>query len=102
MQYKNNKGKVVGELLDGVFRKKVQNKHIMKIYDAWGLDEKILDEIEDKCDSIRILNTDTNQVFSTVPEVFRSKGIKGNFDGRQVFLPRQYWEIRDINQPSML
>ena len=72
-QFLNKKGQVIGSLYDdGIFRKKVSREiHLYKRDNAWGMDEDVLKELPAKTE-IRILDMDTNIVYSTTKEVFAS------------------------------
>lgn len=70
--YRNHRGQVVGELKDGVFRKKVSGEvHLFKNQDAWGIDVTILDDLPPETE-IRILDKDTQVVYYTTAETFKT------------------------------
>lgn len=66
----------------------------MRVFDGWGIDYRVLIEMKDTCHEIRIMDTDSDNVWSTPFTVFFSNGITKDFGhGQQVFLQRQYWNI---------
>lgn len=92
MILRNYKGQIAGELRDGIYRKVVERKkHLMKMFDGYGIDKHILDILEKDCTKIRLLEKDTKKIYETTPGVFMEKGITKNFDGEQVFLSLKYW-----------
>jgi hypothetical protein len=92
--FKNTKGQTVGALHhDKAYRTvRQQNKHLLLVMDAWGIDKSITYDLRDKCDVIRLLDTDEDVVYSIPLETMLEKGIEKNFGfGVQLFLPRPYW-----------
>lgn len=105
MLFTNHKGQPVGELLDGVYRKVVnREKHLMRIFNGYGIDSSILERIiEEGCREIRVKETDTGNILSTTPESFMENGVGRDFgDGSQVFLPLKYFEVSDDSTPKMI
>ena len=100
--YKNRTGKIVGKFEDGVYSKNVQrSKHLMRMYNGWGIDTAILTELEsEECVSIQVYDSE-NQVTYRVPfAIFRDNGIKANFETPQTFLPLHFWS--SSNQKKLL
>lgn len=97
MIFKNNKSEVIGEFREGVYRKIVDSeKHKMKVYDGYGIDEDIIDQLkagEEECKEVRLKEKDTGSVYSVDFATFFDKGIRKTFEGQtaQVFLPLKYW-----------
>lgn len=92
--YKNNKGKICGYVLDdNIYRKKVDStKHKMKIFDAYGIDMKIVNTIiSEGIKEIRILETDTGTILSVDVDTFNDNAIIKDFDGKQMFLPVKFF-----------
>ena len=104
MNFFNNKGKQVGELKEGVYRSVRQgSKHIMKMFDGWGIDRKIMDTLnQEKCTQIRILDSETGIVYIATPAKFKEKGVEKNFDGLQIFLARKYFEQINSKQNKLI
>ena len=75
--YYNSTQQPIGNLHEGIFRKKVKSsKHLMKIYDAWAIEEEIVQEIRFAgCEEIRLLDTDTGTIYSTTFQNFLEKEI---------------------------
>jgi hypothetical protein len=95
--FKNKKGQKIGWSKEGIFRKEVsKKKHLMKIFDAWGIDWDVLSEIKDTCTEIRIRDKDEHKVYTATPEQYMTLGIKRNFDGEQVFLQRKHFSVKEI------
>lgn len=102
--YHNGKGKVVGQIVDGIFRKKVdKRKHLMKMFDAWGIDETIFLDLEERgCTEIRIKETTTGTIYTTTPLNFKQNSITRDFDGVQMFLPLKHWTIEDSKNMKLI
>lgn len=80
-------------LEDKIYRKKVDSKiHKLRLMDAYGIDEEIIEELKKaKCNSIRILETDTNTVLSIPFPVFMKNSVKRKFDGTQFFVSVKFF-----------
>ena len=100
----NSKGKLAGRLVDGIYRKKVvRSKHLMRMFNGYGIDNHIVEELEkENCKEIRILETDTGVVWHTALKDFVENMIKKSFDGLQCFLPNKYWQQDNPKQKSLL
>jgi hypothetical protein len=79
---------------DNIFRKQVNKSiHLMRIYDAWGIDAGIFDSLPSE-GSIRILDKEENIVYAVSvaqakETAKREHFTEGNKDhGEQVFIPR--------------
>lgn len=95
MEFRNSKGQVIGNLEDGIFRKRASmKKHYMKIYDAWGIDTKVVDKLKGQCIEIRIKDTDSEQVWSVPFNIFETNAFEKNYGyGKQMFLSKTHWTI---------
>lgn len=105
VEYKGSNGKVVGVLhTDKVYRKKVDSKkHRMRMFDGYGIDKTIVSKLREAgCKEIRILETDTNVIYSTPFENFELHGIEKNFDGVQIFIPIKHCIMTNRNQKPLL
>lgn len=104
MEFLTSKGKLAGKLDNGIYRKKViSTKHKMKIFDAYGIDKTIVSKLEKLgCKEIRILETDTNIIYSTSFENFLKNGIEKNFDGKQVFLSIKHFSESNERQKTLI
>lgn len=104
MEFFNNRGKQVGELKEGVYRSIRQgSKHIMKMFDAWGVDTKIMETlVQEKCNQIRILDSETGIIYVTTSDKYTKHGIERNFDGLQIFLARKYFEQDNSRQKKLI
>jgi len=94
MLYKNIKGQIVAEMKEGVLRKMVSGrKHMLLKPKGWGVDKDIIDKArEELCTEIRILDTDTNTVYSQFMDRFMQKKIIINRGhGDQYVLLLDYW-----------
>lgn len=98
--FKNTKGQKIGWSKEGIFRKEVsKKKHLMKIFDAWGIDLDVLNQITKTCTEIRILDKDEHKVYTTTPEQYMTLGIKRNFETEQIFLPRKHFNVTNHTKP---
>jgi len=99
-KFKNKENKTVGEIRGKEYRSlRVGSKHKMRIYGgSWGIDKSILDSlVSKKCESIRIADSETKEIFSVTVEKFAEKGIKADYGhGEQVFLPVKYFEVTKL------
>lgn len=94
--FSNKDRKIVGALhSDGAYRtKRKSSVHLLKVMDAWGIDEVILEKIRERASSIRLLDTDKGMVYVVDMDTFVAKSIPKDFGyGAQRFLPRSYWTI---------
>ncbi len=88
-------GKRVGTLFaDGIYRKEVDSKkHRMKIYDGYGIEEDIIQELREKgCVEIRIRETDTGRLLKTPFSEWLEHGIVADHQSIQRFLPLKHFE----------
>ena len=95
----HHQNKKIGTLKDNIFRKKVQlSKHLMKKYNAWGVQLDTLTAIRDKgCTEIRILDTENNKIYSVSMEDMWGNSVVENYgDGQQAFLARDYWTTNPL------
>lgn len=94
--FKNNKGQKVGWLKEGIYRKEVsRKKHLMKLYNAWGIDAGIMEALKKEgCTEIRVKDKDTKAIYSVSYTDFMKNGVAAYFEGPQYFLPLQFWEIK--------
>ncbi len=85
-QYKNNKNQRIGQLHEGIFRKRVKKEvHFMKILKSYGIEETVIQDMKDKCKEIRILE-DGKTVYTCSMETMLDKGFIRNFGTEQRFL----------------
>lgn len=107
--YKNNKGQLIGKLWeDGVFRKEAKSsKHVMWMFKpdgAWGVDNEVHNDVfNDKIKELRILDHDTNQVYSVDAQTFvlNAESYQASEkDGLQWFLPMKYWTIKELESKN--
>lgn len=89
----NNKNKLCGWWVDGVYRKRVNSqKHRLKVADAYGIDKCIIEELKTlKTVKIRVLEEDKGVVLDVDFDFFIEKGFERNLDTPQVFLPVRYF-----------
>jgi hypothetical protein len=93
-EYRNKKGYVIGTLKDGKFRKKVvKDRHLFKIFDAWGIDSQVVEDLKkEKTEEIRILETTEDVVYSVPLEQFIEHSVEKDFgDGKQLFVSRKFF-----------
>lgn len=96
--FRNSKGQIIGNLKDGVFRKSAsKKKHYMRVLEAWGTDNDVLSKLRGLgCTEVRIMDTDTKNVWSTSFATFYEKGYAKVFGhGTQVFLHKRFWTIKN-------
>ncbi len=94
--FRNEDGKIVGHLTDRTYFRSVDSrKHKMRVYNAYGIDLKIMEDLKGKCDKVCVHETDTGSNYETDYENFISKGIEANYGSRQIFLPLKHWTFED-------
>lgn len=99
--FTNNKGKVIGNLKDGVFRKKIKGSvHIFRNYDAIGFDKDLAEN--PNIHEFRVKDIETDTIYTTTQENLLQNGIEGDFDTPQLFLPRKYWNTENAKQPTLI
>lgn len=62
--------------------------------DAWGLDKKILDALEDPKE-IQIFDKPAKKIYKIPIDEFLAHSVVKNFDGEQVFVSRKHWKVED-------
>lgn len=101
MLFRNAKGKIVGELVNDIYRKKVEgSKHLLKMMDAWGIDKSIVVElVSHGAQEIRILDTESDIVYSVPVTEFVDKSVVRDFgETEQMFLSRHFFTKKDMVQ----
>lgn len=93
--FTNNKGKMCGYWIDGIYRKRVNSqKHRLRVMDAYGIDKAIVEELKLlKTHSVRIQEEDTGKILDVSFDFFCQMGIERDLDGVQVFLPVRYFNV---------
>lgn len=89
----------VGELCeDKIFRKRVsKDKHFFRNAGTYGIDESIMAELQNNgCTEVRLLELESNQVWSTPFEFFIEKSWTHSYPGfqEQRFMSKERWDIR--------
>lgn len=94
-QHYSVKGKDVGWMFENVYySRRKKSKHLMRKFNAWGINADIFEKVyKDGCQSIRILDEESNDVYSAPVSEYKAHGIFADFDGLQIFLPLDYWKI---------
>ena len=90
------RGKVVGRVSGGVFRKRVRgSRHMLRNPRAWALDtQSLLDAERLGARVVAITDTETGRTFSASVALIRWRGF--TFDrghGRQIALPLGFWTV---------
>jgi hypothetical protein len=97
--------KIIGDLDGNIFRKKVKaSKHLMRIYDAWGIDYQAFQEYLLPINAeIEITDIESGIIYYTTANVFNSMGFNKEYgDGRQIFLARKYFSQENKYQDKLL
>ena len=88
-QYKNSSGKIIGKVSGDVFCKKVvKSKHLLRKWDAWGIDKTVMDNlIRNGISKIIIHEKEEDVDYETSVKDFVEKGKEEDFGhGKQMFL----------------
>jgi len=89
---------VVGELENGVFRKKVKLRQKLQVMDAYGFDEDYFSILDSAgCKQIELVEKETENVYRIDFKTLKTKGIWrkiGKF-GKRVYLPLKYWQCEE-------
>lgn len=94
--YTNYQGKKIlaGELVNGIFRKRVQSWQKLYVLNAYGLDKSYIDRLEGLgCKEIQLLEVDTGTVYTIGFQEFCDMATPrslGNL-GTRLYLPLKYW-----------
>ena len=72
-----------------------KSKHLFKKLNAWGLDGKAFEKIQERGGKIVIIETEEKKRYTTWPSMFEKFGAWFEFGshGKQIFLPLEYWEV---------
>lgn len=95
MLFHNTKQQVVGELKEGIFRKKVYgSKHLLKLMDAWGIDSSIIRHLQlEKATQVRIKDMETDTVYAISLDDFMLHSVERDYGaGKQLFVSRKFFE----------
>ena len=98
--YTNQKRKNIGGVSGDTFSKKVKkSKHLLRKWEAWGMDKKVLDDLV--CNGVQkviIHETEENKDYIVTVKDFAEKGIEADFGhSSQVFLPLVYFNRDNVN-----
>jgi len=96
--------KIIGQIEDGVFTKRVRQTHMLRTPRAWGIDCKaFLEQVYHKTKTIRIEELDSGTVYEISTEVFnRRKGYLNRGFGPQYFVALKYWHQIRQGQKALL
>ena len=86
-----------GEPIEYVRNNVKLSKHLLRIKDAWGIQEKILDKYLGNDTIITIIEREEGVQYQATKEDFIEHGEWMNFsrkDGSQIFLARQYLKTK--------
>lgn len=93
--FRNSKGQPIGtfDREDNVFRKQVSVKrHLLKIMDAWGIQENVIDELTDTGATIQIHEREDDKIYSISVDDFLAHAVVRDFgDGKQYFTSRKFF-----------
>jgi hypothetical protein len=98
-KFENSEGKVIGKISGDVFSKRVfASKHLLRALDAWGIDKSVIDSlVKEGVKKIVIYEKEGGIYYEVSVEDFVAKGIEADFGhGKQIFLPRTYFEKKKI------
>lgn len=89
--WKNAQGKNIGTLKGDLFFKNVKTENILRIMDAWGIGENIIQSLPAKTNIT--LNDETGKEWKCTREDYLEHGVKREFGahGPQRFLSRNYF-----------
>lgn len=96
------KGKRYGWIDNGVFKKRVTStKHKMRVLDAYGIEGKIVKELDLlELTEIRIKEDDTGNVYSVSYEKFKENRFLKNFQTPQYFIQMKYLTKHEAGKPT--
>lgn len=96
------KNKHIGKLINNVFTKKVnKSKHFMKIYNSWGIDKSVINQLND--DTLIIYIDEKLQTsWLTDKKTWVNNCLEKDWGhGVQLFLDEKYFTKKDNNQKSL-
>lgn len=83
--------KLLGVLDCGIFKKNVRPKnHLMKIYDAYGIDEKVFNSLKGRCDKIVFHEHGGDTLSISYEQAAACSMLKQFGHGMQYFIKRQF------------
>lgn len=96
-------GKIIGELVNNVFTKYVNDKkHLYRRLDAYGIDLKVFEEALEPTNAQIVIHSDSG-VYTTYARTYRTHGIVINEGfGRQIMLPRKYFDKENEYQDKLI
>lgn len=96
----NNKGRLCGYWIDGIYRKNVDStKHKLRVMNAYGIDTGIIEELKALgTKEIRIRELDTGLVHFIPFDQFVALGVLRNLETPQTFLPVHYFQHKEITK----
>jgi hypothetical protein len=101
-QYRNSSGKIIGKISGDVFCRNVKkSKHLLRKWNAFGIDKAVLDNlIRNGIQKIKVHETEEDIDYETSIKDFVEKGIEAEFAncGKQIFLPLENFDKKDIKQ----
>lgn len=84
------RGRMIGDLKNGVFKKKVNHTHLLQVMDAYGIDAEFFETLPPKT-KIEIQEV-MGYHYTTDKETFKEHGVIRDFGhGEQIFLSRKYF-----------
>lgn len=95
-QYKNTNGKIIGEISDKVFCKKViKSKHLLRKWNAWGIDKSVVDSlVRDGIQKIIVHDKEEKINYEISVKNFVEKGLEADLGhSMQIFLPLEYFDM---------
>lgn len=96
------KKKIIGELVDNIFIKKVREKqHLFRVLDAWGIDASVFrNYLLPNNAKIKIFDMENGKVYITDAKTYKEKGQYYHFKkaghdySPQIFLSRKYFQVK--------
>lgn len=105
MIVRSSDGKIIGDIENGVFIKRVYgSSHMLKTPPAWAIDCKaFLDSVIPHAHRIRVEDKDTGVAYEIATGVFSDHKVYVDRGfGAQYFVPLKYWHEIHKEQPSLL
>ena len=98
-------GKIIGNLDNGVFSKRVRGRvHMLRSPRAWAIDARAYDtKIVQHANTIEVYDMDTQLTYRCSTELFDlHKGTMDRKFGKQYFLPIHHWDMLTKEQGRLL
>jgi hypothetical protein len=88
-----------GELRGNVFYRTVKEKDRMRIFDAWSINPRVLEDIKSHVETLEFYNADDKLTYTIPIQEALRNGFEREFSGGKTFyIPIRLWTIDRANE----